>query len=165
MVNEDKSMADLVEAYENLQRAKEQAQPVVSERTPRVIRSANAGTHIPNKGRVMNQLYIVDTGTYQNNTQQIASMRDAGLALAMVRQQLLYGQDLELASPATRIRYHDKIELYEESRRLNSLARQRKHMADEKAKMDKEKAELEKANSKANEGSSDASGGDSGADA
>lgn len=161
MVNEDKSMAELVEAYENLQRAKEQAQPVVSERRPRVIRSANAGTHIPNKGRVMNQLYIVDTGTYQNNTQQIASMRDAGLALAMVRQQLLYGQDLELASPATRIRYHDKIELYEASRRLNDLARQRKHMADEKAKMDKEKAELDDAN----KGPSDASGGDSGAEA
>lgn len=142
-MNDEITMKDLAESYNRLQAAKEEASvSSVRPRAARVVRSANAGTHIPNAGRVMNQMYIVDTGTYQNNTQQIASMRDAGLALAVMRQQLLYGQDLELASPATRIRYHDKIELYEESRRLNSLARQKAHMADELAKKEKEAAEL-----------------------
>lgn len=153
------TMKDLAAAYNRLQASKEEAAVVnVRPRDARVIRSANAGTHIPNRGRVMNQMYIVDTGTYQNNTQQIASMRDAGLALAVMRQQLLYGQDLELASPATRIRYHDKIELYEESRRLNSVARQKAHMADELAKKEKEAAELAKVSKDAEKAPSEPSG-------
>lgn len=148
--DDDLTMKDLADAYRNLQASKEKSVVLGARpRAARVVCSANNGTHISNPGRVMNQIYIVDTGTYQNNMQQIASMRDAGLALAALRQQLLYGQDLELASPATRIRYHDKIELYEESRRLNSIARQRAHMADEMAKRAKEAAELAEASADA----------------
>lgn len=138
---------DIEQIYENI-RNKKQIEVKPKPRKARRIASANNGTHIENVPRQMSDLYIVDTGTYQNNVQQIGAMRDAGLALAVMRQQMLYGEDLALASPMTRIRYSEKIEILEESKRLSAKARSIKHREDEAKKAAAQKAafEAEKSN-------------------
>lgn len=132
---------DLETIYKSISE-KKQIEVKPEPRKERNIRSANDGTHIENVPRVMSDLYIVDTGTYQNNVQQISAMRDAGLALSIVRQQMLYGQDLEAASPMTRIRYAEKMEILNESKRLSAEARLRQHRADEIRIAKEKEAEL-----------------------
>lgn len=132
---------DLEQIYEQFQQ-KKQVEVKPRSRKKRKIASANNGTHIENVPRVMSDLYIVDTGTYQNNVQQISAMRDAGLALSIVRQQMLYGFDLESASPMTRIRYAEKMEILNESKRLTSEAKLRQNRADEIRRAQQKEAEL-----------------------
>lgn len=138
---------DIEQIYDNI-RNKKQVEVKPHPRMARRITSVNNGTHIENVPRQMSDLYIVDTGTYQNNVQQIGAMRNAGLALAVMRQQILYGQDLELASPMTRIRYAEKIEILEESKRLSAKARSIKHREDEMRKAAEKQADFEDEKSK-----------------
>lgn len=129
------TLDDIVNAYDDFEKnGKHVDSSKVQPRKHRVICSKNNDTHIPNTGRIMNPTYIVDTGTYQNNQQQIASMRNAGVALSVLRQQMLYGPDLEAASPSTRIRYAEKLEILSKSREMSSIARSRAHRAQEIAK-------------------------------
>lgn len=138
---------DIEQIYDNI-RNKKQVEVRPHPRKPRRIASANNDTHVENVPRQMSELYIVDTGTYQNNVQQVGAMRNAGLALSVMRQQLLYGQDLELASPMTRIRYAEKIEILEESKRLSQKARSIKSREDEMKKAAIQKAAFEAEKSK-----------------
>lgn len=149
---------DIEQIYDNI-RNKKQVKVKPKPRKARRIASANNGTHVENVPRQMSDLYIVDTGTYQNNVQQIGAMRNAGLALAVMRQQMLYGADLELASPMTRIRYAEKIEILEESKRLSAKARSIKHREDEAKKAAAQKAAFEAEKSKISSGEATTSPG------
>lgn len=137
---------DLKEVYDALT-VKEQNEVVREQRARRSICSRNNDTHLGTKPRVMNPMYIVDTGTYQNNAQQVASMRNAGLALATIRQQMLYGADLAAASPMTRVRYAERIEILEEAKRMSSEARSRRAHADEARRVRIEEEKLRQVNS------------------
>lgn len=129
------TLDDIVKAYNDFeQKGKNIDSTEVQPRKRRVICSKNNDTHISNTGRIMNPTYIVDTGTYQNNQQQIASMRNAGIALSVLRQQMLYGHDLEAANPVTRVRYAEKLEILSKSREMSEIARLRAHRAQEIAK-------------------------------
>lgn len=89
----------------------------------------------PAEGRVMDSTRIVDTGTYQSRSVQVANMRNAGLALSVLRQQIMYGADLEGMSPVTRTNYMDKLEVLAEADRMNARLR------DLRAKLEKQKAD------------------------
>lgn len=63
------------------------------------------------KGREIKGDYIVDTGGYVSNSHKITSMINSGLALSIVRQQLTYGENLDLMPPVVRLRYLEKMEV------------------------------------------------------
>lgn len=140
------TLDDIVKAYNDFEKkGKNVDLSNVQPRKHRVICSKNNDTHIPNAGRIMNPTYIVDTGTYQNNQQQIASMRNAGIALSVLRQQMLYGPDLEAANPATRVRYAEKLEILAKSREMSEMARSKANKAQEIAKAKEQEKLVSKA--------------------
>lgn len=89
----------------------------------------------PSEGRVMDNTRIVDTGTYQSRSVQINNMRNAGLALSVLRQQLMYGDDLRGMDAVTRTNYMEKLEVLAQADRMNARLR------DLKAKLAKQKAD------------------------
>lgn len=89
----------------------------------------------PAKGRVMDSTRLVDTGTYQSRSVQVANMKNAGLALSVLRQQIMYGDDLVGMSPVTRTNYMEKLEVLAEADRMNARLR------DLRAKLEKQKAD------------------------
>lgn len=88
----------------------------------------------PSEGRVMDDTRIVDTGTYQSRSVQINNMKNAGLALSVLRQQLMYGDDLQGMDVVTRTNYMEKLEVLSEADKMNARLRNlRAKLAQQKA--------------------------------
>ncbi len=88
----------------------------------------------PSEGRVMDDTRIVDTGTYQSRSVQINNMKNAGLALSVLRQQLMYGDDLQGMDVVTRTNYMEKLEVLSQADKMNARLRDlRAKLAQQKA--------------------------------